>query len=933
MSIKFKQNGEWVKIPTPSQIDDTAASSATTYSSNKINEIIPKDIAEYIEEHKEEIGTTDFNKLKNVPFTTITESDRLNYNTLDKLCHLSDGVYLYNGTTAIELHYKSQDLFKQAIGSDGGTQDGTSLVFDETIHLENGTVFSVYTGNSSVTNSSERTIAIMSGVRQNTEFTTGYFLINANPDSGSGTEADPYVYGTTGVNCSTSDVGNLGVQGGATVLSLFKSLFSETPPTDGQVAQFKTDETSPLGVTIQGADVGSSVPITVINADNYENFTTLDKICHQPDGLYIVDDCGTTSSTQDYEFEIDGVKGVNMVSAYVNMDMEVSESQSIRFKKGSTIQIYSWETTRKRVNIYNTEGGQGYDADHGIVGNLIFHIETLPESGKGTEADPYVYGVIGSTTWYMDSNEYDVYNLSALSLVLSGLLGGSSAEAKSLVGIADGGMLGTQFVSVAMDDFQSPFTVITNDTADNYNTLDKLCHLADGVYICKDEYTTAKKDYIVEVSFKGIDYYSAVQSGFIGDTPTPDSNGTTQCKNGAIISVATKTDSTKDKIIRITHGLNCNMSGSGTGFQDIYIMASPDDSSTSSTLVYGVTGENVFYYRPFSQVTIMGNTYPINAMMDTLMSGDEADGKMAVWKKQSDTAEMPSLSYADIPTGGSSPINVVNDDNWSNFDTLEKWFNADPGVYYIDLTKQSDGFVKPFTASYTYTNPFSGEEVAVTDKNVYMAQRTLVYHTLTNDSWSGSAHYHHLFVMDIDATVGLGTGNDPQMLCDFVWDIRNTYSAENVKLRDYGSGAAGISELTFMIMYLYGTVGGSISSSDIGKIVKIGSPSSSDYGNEFEFQATDLALVGESTAVTPAQVKAAIEEGQPVTISHTDSTYGTLTFTGFGMVTTASGTTVSASITYGTGTDSFMLFTLMGDVTGGTWTMYSRSVPTMESIG
>ena len=933
MSIKFKQNGEWVKIPTPSQIDDTAASSATTYSSNKINEIIPKDIAEYIEEHKEEIGTTDFNKLKNVPFTTITESDRLNYNTLDKLCHLSDGVYLYNGTTAIELHYKSQDLFKQAIGSDGGTQDGTSLVFDETIHLENGTVFSVYAGNSSVTNSSERTIAIMSGVRQNTEFSTGYFLINANPDSGSGTEVDPYVYGTTGVNCNTSDVGNLGIQGGVTALSLFKSLFSETPPTDGQVAQFKTDETSPLGVTIQGADVGSSVPITVIDADNYENFTTLDKICHQPDGLYIVDDCGTTSSTQDYEFEIDGVKGVNMVSAYVNMDMEVSESQSIRFKKGSTIQIYSWETTRKRVNIYNTEGGQGYDADHGIVGNLIFHIETSPESGKGTEADPYVYGVTGSTTWYMDSNEYDQYNLSALNVVLSGIIGGSSAEAQSLVGIADGGMLGLQFVSVAMDDFQSPFTVITNDTADNYNTLDKLCHLADGVYICKDEYTTAKKDYIVEVSFKGIDYYSAVQSGFIGDTPTPDSNGTTQCKNGAIISVATKTDSTKDKIIRITHGLNCNMSGSGIGFQDIYIMASPDDSSTSSTLVYGVTGENVFYYRPFSQVTIMGNTYPINAMMDTLMSGDEADGKMAVWKKQSDTAEMPSLSYADIPTGGSSPINIVNDDNWSNFDTLQKWFNSDPGVYYIDLTKQSDEFVKPFTASYTYTNPLSGEEVAVTDKNVYLAQRTLVYHTLTNDSSSGSANFHHLFVMDIDATDGLGTGNDPQMLCDFVWDNRDTYSAENVKLIDYGSGAAGLSELTLMIMYLYGTVGGSISSSDIGKIVKIGSPSSSDYGNEFEFQAADLALVGTSTAVTPAQVKAAIEEGQPVTISHTDSTYGTLTFTGFGMVTTASGTTVSASITYGTGTDSFMLFTLMGDVTGGTWTMYSRSVPTMESIG
>jgi hypothetical protein len=75
LSIKFKQNGQWVKIPTPSQIDDSAASAATTYSSNKINEIIPQDIAKYLLEHKDELGTDDFTKLKNTPYTLIGKAD------------------------------------------------------------------------------------------------------------------------------------------------------------------------------------------------------------------------------------------------------------------------------------------------------------------------------------------------------------------------------------------------------------------------------------------------------------------------------------------------------------------------------------------------------------------------------------------------------------------------------------------------------------------------------------------------------------------------------------------------------------------------------------------------------------------------------------------------------------------------------------------
>lgn len=94
MSIKFKQNGQWVKIPTPSQIDDSVASAATTYSSNKINEIIPQNIAKYLLEHKDELGTDDFTKLKNVPFTTINTTNKSEFTTLKGILDHPDGMYL-----------------------------------------------------------------------------------------------------------------------------------------------------------------------------------------------------------------------------------------------------------------------------------------------------------------------------------------------------------------------------------------------------------------------------------------------------------------------------------------------------------------------------------------------------------------------------------------------------------------------------------------------------------------------------------------------------------------------------------------------------------------------------------------------------------------------------------------------------------------------
>lgn len=45
MGLKYKNsNGKWVPVPIPSEINDTKAGSATTYSSNKIEEIVSNKI-------------------------------------------------------------------------------------------------------------------------------------------------------------------------------------------------------------------------------------------------------------------------------------------------------------------------------------------------------------------------------------------------------------------------------------------------------------------------------------------------------------------------------------------------------------------------------------------------------------------------------------------------------------------------------------------------------------------------------------------------------------------------------------------------------------------------------------------------------------------------------------------------------------------------
>ena len=688
------------------------------------------------------------------------------------------------------------------------------------------------------------------------------------------------------------------------------------------------------------------VPITTINTTNKSEFTTLKGILDHPDGMYLVDDCGVTDG--DAQLTIAPFKGhcSTILMASIAQFQQVMDSEEIGCYKGSTIYILTGGDISKGatryVSICNVPAGvsgegsaSSPDRTFPDAGTSVFRIEVHPVEDRSHYPITYSYDIDGGTETYFTIPTYEsMLSLYAASLVAGSVVGGevsSSFSPGQLVKVIenkDAPFNNCIFTGVDASEFKSPFTLITNENATNYNTLDKLCHLDDGLYLCKDTYKT-NQDYIVDITFKGINLVDATTSSFTGTPPTPDTNGDTKCKNGAIISVVTQTGSTKNKIIRITHGLSAKMDMNfGKGFEDIYIVAEPDDS-TASTLVYGVTGSNVKYYRPFSVMAIYSSLLPFAAMNNSLLGNTINGTKMAVWNRPED-ADMPTLGFADIPT---SPIIEVNDSNWSNFDTLQKWFAAEPGVYYINCTP-----VKTISAGFHFSNYMGdqGNTVTVADGQIQLPYKGLVYVTSTDQSggrWYRDLHVYFPQVSGVSGT-GLSHGEVTSYSLDFQYSLIHgpatvaNVTADNVGLTDLGSGASAMAYMSQMTTALMPIMGyfENLKSSDIGKLVKIASPSSSDYGNEYEFQAADITLIGNSTSVTPAQVLSSVNEGKTTTITHTDATHGTFKFTSFGVVSTASGDAVSSSITYGIGADSLTLYTLIGDVTNGTWTLYSKSL-------
>lgn len=315
------------------------------------------------------------------------------------------------------------------------------------------------------------------------------------------------------------------------------------------------------------------------------------------------------------------------------------------------------------------------------------------------------------------------------------------------------------------DDFTKlknvPFTTINNENATNYNTLDKLCHLDDGLYLCKDTYKT-NQDYIVDITFKGMDVIKSVGDMYSGTESTPEST-TVRCKNGCLISVSSITSIHKN--IRITQSAEeTNSNADDELFGDIYISAKSDDGSTAENPVYGVTGDYVNYIRPFTFTSVLNTYYPSIVLSNAFGSeSQKLNGKLAKWET---SGQGVVLTGADIKE---SPIIEVNDSNWSNFDTLQKWMNASAGTYLVKTTKLTVS-VEGVDQTKSSDNSFS--------RTLSIPSDTYVYVYSTDDSNSSATNYKNVIFQKADS---VPTGYYGEWMT-FKWDSRKTYSADNVEL-------------------------------------------------------------------------------------------------------------------------------------------------------
>lgn len=714
-----------------------------------------------------------------VQATQITDVNYTNYQTMDQWSALNDGMYLVN-TDKLSINVVGKNKV-YSVGSAGFCALlGIEENYNKSLSIPKGNYISVYTTEAGGSSYYKYKMMVI-------------YQIEANPDAEennrrSAGQAVVITLGSTYMsNPFSKDVKvydfNESLMLQSTLNNYISLIFTplsspDTVPKDGQLAQWEGD--ADHGFKLKGVDAPKGVPITTINTTNKSEFTTLKGILNHPDGMYLVDDCGVTNG--DAQLTIAPFKGhcSTMLMQSIAGFQEVVDANEIKCYKGSTIYILTQgnisDGATRYISICNVPAMASGSGDPDDInrtlsdtGTSTINIEIHAVSSSNNGETTYSYDIDGGTKTLFTYPMYASYSLSiCTSFLMNSISGDSSPSPGDLVSVVEDETVpyvNKKLIGLRASEFL-PFTVIHNRNATNYNTLDKLCHLNDGLYVCNAGAYLNNNNYIFEIEFKGINLTNAVTASFTGTEPTPDTNGNTKCKNGTIISVATKTQhfDTKSKIIRITQGLNADLSSSGNGFDDIYIIAEPDDSS-ASTLVYGVTGTNVKYYRPFSVNAIYGNILPFAAMNQTLSDGTNANGKMAVWNKPKG-AEMPTLGFADIPN--SSPIIEINDSNWNKFDTLQKWMNASAGTYLVKTTKLTVN-AAGIDQTKSSDNSFS--------RTLNIPSDTYVYVYSTDESNSSATNYKNVVFQKAD---NMPSGYYGEWMV-FKWDTRKTYSADNVE--------------------------------------------------------------------------------------------------------------------------------------------------------
>lgn len=838
MSIKFKQNGQWVKIPTPSQIDDTAASSATTYSSNKINEIIPQGVADYLAKHKDELGTDDFTKLKNVPFQLVYKTDD-RFSSTDKMFPwtseensspdkvVDDGVYYIAEDREFTIN-SCFDMVTFAKIQLGEIEESevTSKLQTGKFNLRQGAI--VLVGNFNAKIISPTDITFSSGYSSNTYTIDEITIAPMGPG-----QHTICVYYIDGLATTMQDLlYDLPYQNA--IATAQNDGFSK-----GDLLVVQNDSTG-SGSTPQLKFQSAGAQTTQITDITYKNYQKIEQWAKVDDGLYYV-------NTDKLSIEL---KGVDIKSQISTLFPVTEIDDYIDAEKGTQISVTSKKygsqelgfQTQKLVNIYNTIDGKGYTY------SLLFPDINTNTSAFVSLGDDLINTALSYS--YLAANQ--------LGEVLNTCITDESLRGKVPVISAPTGDTATGVKNVFKAiDFSSgaPITVITKATAANYNTLDKICHLEDGLYMCQDT-ITSPQDNVLDIAFKGVEKYNSYLAG--ESDPT---SATIHCKSGALINVFTNKDSSsKVKTITISQSVD---EGSGQ-YGCYYITANPDsgNGTADSPYVYGSTGANTIYHNEYN--TFAYGMMGLRTLGAALGIGDvPTDGQYAQWKIENPgtSSETIKLVGVDAPTGSGSAIPTVeiNDDNFDNYNTLEKWMNLDNGVYWfssaltnsetpgLDETKKIAIVGKVQDGDNGYTVPDNSYIIPCPGSYVIVSK--------SNDTMSGKAYVKHiLFYMNNGSNVSGGSDGAPNIgasMLEFTYDTRNTYNSEKVNCINHTQLLQNSLYVELIIKILESTIMHLDASADNGKLVQVQTSADSYTGFEFvgvDNPAVSIVEIPEATA-------------------------------------------------------------------------------------
>ncbi len=178
----------------------------------------------------------------------------------------------------------------------------------------------------------------------------------------------------------------------------------------------------------------------------------------------------------------------------------------------------------------------------------------------------------------------------------------------------------------------------------------------------------------------------------------------------------------------------------------------------------------------------------------------------------------------DIQPVASSVIREVTDDNFSEFDDLEKWFNADDGVYILKTSRRSNSLLPPISAKFHYLNITDpeGNNVNVDSGDLYPASNSLVLVTMTDDSGGGRPTTKHVFFSHIEAD-GQGSGQLYKQFYDFTLKTGRgaSYNSSNVELQDVSRAGALVPDLFSFVQQIAALFGSIDFENDAGKLVGI----------------------------------------------------------------------------------------------------------------